>query len=394
MLRGGLRLGRILGIEVHLDWSWVLIFLLVTWNLAAVIFPALHPEWSTGMVWTTAFVAAVMFFGSVLAHELAHSVVAQARGLPVSRITLFLFGGVSNIEREPASPSTEFLMAIVGPLTSLFLGLAFLSLAGASIFVAGRSGAGLGWLRSAGPIATLFLWLGPVNIVLALFNMVPGYPLDGGRVLRSIFWAASRNQRAATRWASWIGQGIAWLFIVAGMAMVVGVRFPLLGRGIVGGLWLVLIGWFLNTAAAAGYRQVLVEEILAGVPVSSLMRADAPSVPPGLSVQSLVYDHLVSSGERSIAVVEEGCLVGIVSLHDVQKLEKGAWETTRVEEVMTPAEELATATPREEVAQALLDLTGRDVRQIPVVQEGRLVGMLRRGDIYKWLSLHSELALR
>ncbi len=395
MFNRGFRLGRIFGINIYIDWSWLLIALLVTWNLAVGVFPVLHPEWNEVVNWSTAVVAAILFFASVLIHELAHSVVAQARGLPVGRITLFLFGGVSNIEREPTSPATEFFMAIVGPLTSLILGLIFFFLGGASLLAVG--GLTLGsfrLLRGLAPLPTLLLWLGPVNIILAVFNLIPGFPLDGGRVLRSILWAASNNLRGATRWASWIGQAIAWFMIVAGISMAFGVRLPFLGGGLIGGLWLAFIGWFLNNAAVQSYRQVVLEDMLEGIPVSTLMRLNAATVPPTITISSLVYDHIMGSDERSFPVVDGDRLLGIVSLQDVREIPRDRWDTTTVSEAMTPADKLAVATPREDVTQAFMDLTGRDVRQMPVIQEGRLVGMLRRGDIMKWLQLHSEFAPR
>ncbi len=393
MLRSGLHLGKVFGINVYIDWSWVFIFLLVTWNLAVGVFPALHPQWSTILNWATALVAAILFFASVLAHELAHSVVARARGLPVNRITLFLFGGVSNIERESSSPSTEFLMAIVGPLTSLVLGVIFLALGGVGLVTSGGLfGNPLRLLGRVGPIPTLLLWLGPINIVLAIFNMVPGFPLDGGRVLRSIFWAASRNLRLATRWASWIGQGIAWLLILMGIAMVFGIEIPYFGTGVIGGVWLAFIGWFLNNAAQSSYRQVLLEDLLEGVPVATLMRPSTLTVSPDMTLSRVVYDYVMNSDERTFPVLEGDCLVGMISLADVRRVPREQWDTTLVSAVMTPEEKLTVATPREEATQALSDLANRDIRQIPVVQEGRLVGMLRRADIMRYLQLHTELA--
>lgn len=393
MLRSGLHLGKVFGINVYIDWSWVFIFLLVTWNLAAGVFPSLHPQWSTLLDWATALAAAILFFASVLAHELAHSIVARARGLPVNRITLFLFGGVSNIEREPTSPSTEFLMAIVGPLTSLVLGIIFLALGGVGLVMSvGLVGNPLRLLGQAAPIPTLLLWLGPINIVLAIFNMVPGFPLDGGRVLRSIFWAASHNLRLATRWASWIGQGIAWLFIILGIAMVFGIEIPYFGTGVIGGVWMAFIGWFLNNAAQSSYRQVLLEDVLDGVPVATLMRPSTLTVSPDMTVGRIVYDYVMNSDERAFPVLEGDCLVGMISLEDVRRVPREQWDTTLVATVMTPEEKLTVATPREEATQALSDLANRDIRQIPVVQEGRLVGMLRRADIMRYLQLHTELA--
>lgn len=393
MFGNGIRLGRLFGINIYVDWSWIFVFLLVTWNLAVGVFPVLHPAWSNLLSWTTAVVAAVLFFASVLAHELAHSIVAKARGLPVSRITLFLFGGVSNIEREPTSPETEFVMAIVGPLTSLVLGILFLVLGGAgAILTTGLIGAPLRLLSRLGPVPTLLLWLGPINIVLAVFNMVPGFPLDGGRVLRSILWAASHNLRRATRWASWIGQAIAWIFILIGISMVFGIQVPFFGTGLIGGLWLAFIGWFLNNAAVQSYRQVVLENILEGIPVSTLMRPASVSVPPDLPVSRLVYDYIMNSDERAFPVVDGDCLIGLVSLVDVRAVPREQWDTTTVRQVMTPEEKLTVATPREEASQAFNDIASRDVRQVPVVQEGHLVGMLRRADIMRYLQLHTELA--
>lgn len=391
MFRNGLKLAKIFGINIYVDWSWIFIFLLVVWNLAIGVFPSLHPTWSTALIWGTAIVAAILFFASVLAHELAHSVVAKARGLPVNRITLFLFGGVSNIEREPTSALTEFLMAIVGPLTSLILGIIFLFLAGVGFFTSGGFfGAPFSLLSRLGPVSTLLLWLGPINIILAIFNMVPGFPLDGGRVLRSIFWAVTGNLRRATHWAAIIGQIIAWGFIIIGISMVFGVNVPFFGTGLIGGIWLAFIGWFLNNAASQSYRQVVLEDMLEGVPVSTLMRPNAVSVPPNIPISELVYNYIMNSDERAFPVLDGDRLVGMVSLGDVRKIPRSEWDTTTISHIMTPEEKLTVATPREDVSQALNDIATRDVRQVPVVQEGRLVGILRRADIMKWLQLHTE----
>ncbi len=395
MFRSGFKLGRLFGIDIRIDWSWIFIFLLITYSLAALEFsnPRRYGDWSPALRWGTAIVAALLFFGSVLAHELAHSIVAKARGLPVSRITLFLFGGVSNIEREPSSPATEFVMAIVGPLTSLVLGIIFLVLGSASVFATGRL-LGLPSLLFGrlDPISALLLWLGPVNILLAIFNMVPGFPLDGGRVLRSILWAITRNLKRATRWASWIGQAVAWLMILAGISMAFGVNIPLLGTGLPAGIWLVFIGWFLNNAAAQSYRQVVLEDLLGGIQVSTLMRANAVTVPPSISINELVYNYIMNTDERAFPVLDGDRLVGMVSLGDVRQIPRSEWDVTPISKVMTPADHLTVATPFEDVTQAMNDISAHDVRQVPVVQDGRYVGVLRRADIMKWLQLHSGMA--
>lgn len=386
-MRGGFRIARLFGINIYLDWSWLLIFLLVTWNLA-VVFSQVHPAWGPALNWEIAVVASLVFFASVLAHELAHSLVARAQGLPVRNITLFLFGGVSNIEREPPSPGSEFLIAIVGPITSIVIGAIFLW---AANFLAGPLPAAVAdpvrAIAGLEPLPTLLLWLGPINILLGIFNLIPGFPLDGGRILRSILWAVTKNLRRATRWASWVGQTIGWLMIIAGIAMVFGLEIPVFGRGLVGGLWLAFIGWFLNNAAIQSYQQVVVQDILEGVPVARVMRANVPTVPPNVPVSMLVQHYLIGTDERAFPVLEGDHVIGLVTLEDVRKAPHQEWETTSVRQIMTPADELAVVTPRDDAADALNKLIQRDVRQVPVMQDGHLVGMVRRRDIVRWLQL-------
>jgi Zn-dependent protease/predicted transcriptional regulator len=391
-MRSGFSVGRIFGINIRIDWSWLFIFFLVTWNLGTV-FGQSHPDWGTVQVWGLAIVAAILFFASVLAHELAHSLVARARGIPIRSITLFLFGGVSDIQREPTSPGVEFVMAIVGPLTSLVLGGLLVLLAGTSVGpLASAITDPTTAIASLGPLTTLLLWLGSINVILGIFNLVPGFPLDGGRVLRSILWAATNNLRRATRWASGVGQAIAWLMIVAGIAMVFGVQIPFFGTGLVGGMWLAFIGWFLNGASVQSYRQVVVHDILAGVPVERIMRSNPPTVFASSSVGSLVHDHVMGTDDHAFPVVDDGRLVGIVSLEDIRKISRSIWDTTDVRQIMTPADQLIVAAPEEDAAEALDKLMQRGVGQLPVLHGGSLVGLLRRQDIFKWLQLHAELA--
>ncbi|MGE5140000.1 MAG: site-2 protease family protein [Rudaea sp.] len=394
-MRNGFKIGRVFGINIYVDWSWIFIFLLVTGNLGLGVFPQLHPDWGPLLVWGTAVLASLLFFGSVLAHELAHSVVAKSHGIPVRNITLFLFGGVSNIQREPPSPGTEFFMAIVGPLTSIILGIIFLLLGGASLgLLATAITNPLASIQHLGPVATLLLWLGPINILLGVFNLIPGFPLDGGRVLRSILWAITRNLRAATQWAAWVGQLVAWLFIAGGIAMIFGLSIPFFGTGFISGLWLAFIGWFLQNAATQSYQQLVVQDLLEGVHVDQLMRANATTVPPNIPVSALVHDYLMGTDEQAFPVVEGDCLVGLVCLEDVRKVPHDEWDRTQVSQIMTPADKLAIASPREDASEALTQLAGRDVGQVPVVQDCHLVGMLRRRDILRWLQLHSQLATR
>lgn len=387
----GFRVGRIFGITIRIDWSWILIFTLVTWNLGTV-FSQVHREWGTRLAWATAVVAAILFFSSVLAHELAHSLVARSQGIPVRSITLFLFGGVSNIQREPSSPWAEFLITIVGPLTSLVLGVIFFVL----------SGVGLGALASSltnpsiaigqlPPLTTLLLWLGPINILLGIFNLIPGFPLDGGRVLRSILWGITGNLRRATRWTAYIGQLVAWLMIIAGIAMVFGIEVPFFGSGLISGLWLAFIGWFLQSASAQSYHQVVARDMLEGIPVSRLMRTNVPSVPPDISVSSLVHDHIMGTDEHAFPVIDDARLVGLVTLEDVRKVAREEWERTRVSQIMTPRESLVVMAPDDEASEALEKLAQRDIRQLPILRMETFVGLLRRQDLVRWLHTQSAV---
>ena len=389
-MRSGFGIGRIFGINIRIDWSWLLIFFLITWNLSAA-FGQMHPDWGAGLTWGVAIVAALLFFASVLAHELAHSLIARARGVPVRSITLFLFGGVSNIQRDPPSPMAEFLITIAGPITSFVIGGVLLLLAGLGTGGLDTGGDPNQMIARLSPATTLLVWLGSINVIVGLFNLIPGFPLDGGRVLRSILWGITDDVRRATRWASWVGQGIAWLMILGGISMVFGVWLPFFGTGFVNGLWLAFIGWFLNGAAVQSYQQVVIRDVLEDVPVSRMMRTDPPTVPPAISIDTLVDEYVMRQDDHAFPVLEEGRFVGLVTLDDVRSVPRERWGSTTVGDIMTPLSELVTTTPQEDATDALNKLSDRDVRQLPVMQNGQLVGLLRRRDIVKWLRLHAEL---
>jgi Zn-dependent protease/predicted transcriptional regulator len=387
-MRNGFRIGRVFGIEIDIDWSWLFIFFLIVWDLGTV-FDQLHPKWAGGLVWSAAIAAALLFFVSVLLHELAHSLVAQSQGVPVRSITLFLFGGVSDIQREPPSPRAEFLITIVGPLTSLFIGVTLLLLAGVSASPIDAMTGSTSSMSGLSLLSTILLWLGSINILLAVFNMIPGFPLDGGRVLRSILWAITGNLRRATQMASQIGQIIAWLFIIAGIMMVFGYDIPFLGTGLINGLWIAFIGWFLNSAALQSYRQVVIHDMLHGVPVDRLMRSTPPTVSSNVPISSLVHDYVLGTDDHAFPVVDNGQIVGIVTLEDIRSVTRDTWDTRNVQQIMTPTNQLEVAAPDEDAADALDKLAKRDVHQLPVVRDGKLIGLLRQRDILKWLHLQS-----
>jgi Zn-dependent protease/CBS domain-containing protein len=392
-LRRGIPLGTLFGVKVTADYSLLVIAALVTMNLGAGLLPAWHPDWSPPLVWLVALVAAILFFASVLVHELSHALVGRRVGVPMSGITLFMFGGMAHMDREPERPLAEFLMAAVGPIVSIGIGvlatMGGLWASGGALDVEGVEG-----VRHVGPIATLLLWLGPINVVLGLFNLIPGFPLDGGRVLRSALWWATGSYRKATRWASLSGQGIAWLFIACGALMMFGQRVPFFGTGLVQGLWLALIGWFLNNAAKASLRQAIVTSALEGVPVARLMYRYVDAVDPRTSLSALVEHRLLHEKQRCFPVVEDGTLEGQICVKDVRQVPEAAWSVTPVSSVMTPLSRLSTLTPMDEAARALPLLTDQEIDQIPVVEGRSLVGVVRREDLLRWLSLHQDDAVR
>lgn len=389
MQRGqGFRIGRLFGIDIRIEWTWLIIFALVTYSLGGML-GEVRSEWGPTLRWGLAVLASLLFFGSVLAHELAHSLVSQARGNPVDSITLFLFGGMASIQEEPDTPQSEFLMAIMGPLTSIILGLAFLlggGLMGGSIRPAASAADIVGQL---GPVQLMLVWLGSVNVTLGIFNMIPGFPLDGGRVLRSLLWAITEDLRSATRWAAWVGQGFGWLMVVSGISMIFGIRIPFFGTGLGNGLWLAFIGWYLNNASAQSYQRVVVEDLLRGVPVQRIMRKDAPTVSPSDTVEGLVYQRIMGTDEHAFPVVDRGDMVGIVTLDDVRVVPRDAWAATTVQEIMTPYDQCTVLDPHDDAADAMTKLSRCDVRQLPVLEDGRLTGVLRRQDLIQWLRLQS-----
>jgi Zn-dependent protease len=387
--RTGIRLGRIGGIEIFADWTVAIVFALIAYSLAAGVFPSWHPDWQTPVTLATALGAALLFLASLLVHELAHALVGRLGGTQVRRITLFMLGGMAHLESEPATWRAELAMAVAGPLTSFALGLAFLWLAA---LIAGpidfdpadprRALAGLS------PLATLLLWLGPVNLLLAAFNLLPGFPLDGGRVLRALLWGATGSLRRATRWASWSGRALGGLLVGMGLLMLFGLVVPVIGGGPWSGLWLMFLGWFLHNAALVSYAGLVVKETLAAVPVAKIMQTRLARVDPDLPIERLVDDYMMTSGQRVLPVERDGRFLGLVSLSDLQKSERRAWGRMSAAEIMTPLERLACIPPDFDAGEALAELARREVNQLPVLEHGRLVGLLRREDVLKWLALH------
>lgn len=385
----GLPAGDILGIRIQIDWSLLIVFALVLFGLGTGVFPAWHPDWAPATTWTVAATAAVLFFLSVLIHELAHALVARANGIPVRRITLFLFGGMSHMETEPPSPKSEFLMAVVGPLISLALGLGA-TLVGAALAgdvahhaEAGDAEALQRAISQMGPGTTLLLWLGPINFILGLFNLVPGFPLDGGRVLRSILWWATQDFVRATRWASLAGRAVAWMLMAVGALNVLSSRS-------VQGVWLVLIGWFLNAAARRSYEQVTTRQALQGIPVTGVMWTQPVRVTPDLTLEQLVRDHLMANDQGTFAVEVDGALHGLVTLDDLRTIPEANWHAVRVREIMTPRDKLATLPANAGADRALEKLGRQGVEQVSVLDGNHLRGIVRQRDLVRWLAFHTH----
>jgi Zn-dependent protease len=372
-MRSGWRIGRVFGIDINIDSSWIVIFVLFSWSMGGGYFPRQYPHWTKALAWAMGVLSSLLVFASVLVHELAHSLVAIRQGEKVRSITLFLLGGVAQISEEPKAPLQEFRMAAVGPATSFVLaGLFYL----ASVL--------LGPLSQ--PLHASALYLAVINIGLGLFNLLPGFPLDGGRVFRSIVWKVTGDLKKATRVASLSGQAFAFLFVFLGLFRIL--------RGDLGGLWIILIGWFLHSASIRGYDQVAVRAALRGLNAGDLMTRDFETVYPNLSVQRLVDEHILAKKGRVFLVTDlGGDLRGIVCLEDVKATPRDRWPSATVGEIMTPREELQAVTPEADGNEILARLTSRDVHEVPVMDAGKLVGIICRTDVLRELQLRNELGL-
>ena len=367
------KIGKIAGIEIGVHWSWLLIFVLITWSFASGILEEFFPEWSDARRWAVGVIVAAVFFTSILLHELSHSLVAKARGIPVRNITLFVFGGVSNLGREAQSAGEEFQIAIVGPLTSLAVGALFAVLWAA--------------LRVPAPDAAAIAgYLAFINAVIAAFNMLPGFPLDGGRVFRSIVWARNRNLLRATRTASRVGEGVAYGLMAGGV-----LQFVLFNP--IGGIWMFLIGLFLRNASAASYEQLVLQTTLQGVSAADAARTDYEPVAPDLTVARLVDDYMLRGHGRCYPVMAGEELLGLITLTDARRLEREQWPTTSVFRAMTPFERLHTASPREDVTRVLQLMSESDVNQVPVVEGRRLLGIVSRADIFRLIQVRRAVAI-
>lgn len=390
------RIGRIGGIELRVDPSWLIIFLLLTWSLGT-MFGSWHPQWGLTLSVMLGALAALLFFASVLLHEISHCVVALAYGIPVRDITLHLFGGLANIEEEPPSPKAEFWMAIVGPATSFLIAFAA-STAGTMLFMLDAGGdvsvRALESYRQFGPATTLLLWLGTANLIVALFNMLPGLPLDGGRVLRATLWAATGNVRKATRWSAIIGQLIGWLLVFSGILMAFGTKIPLLGQGFGPGVWTALIGWFLRGAAVQAFQSAVLQDLLEGARAGDVMRRRGAWIHASATLRSVIDDVFLGREDQAVPVFDGPTLVGMLSVDDVRRVSSETRDRALVRSAMTPLEKVTAGSATMPLFEALRIIQKKGGAPLPLVDAGRLVGMLHESDIARWIDLHATTDIR
>jgi Zn-dependent protease/CBS domain-containing protein len=360
------RLGRIAGIEVRIDRSWTVIALLITYSLY-LRFSVIYRELSTAQAVGLAILASVLFFGSVLGHEMAHALVSQARGIRVQDITLFLFGGATRARVESRGPGDEFLITVVGPLASALLGGIF-----AIVDVFGRD-------VLPRSVAGAFGYLAWVNLLLAVFNLVPGFPLDGGRLLRSAVWKATGSLPRATQVAAISGQTVGWLLIAGGVAF-------LLNGNLAGGIWFAFIGWFLIQAARSSYEDLQLRQLLSTVEAHDVMARDLLRIPPDLTLQQAVDDYFMRYDHGAFPVDEQGQTIGLLTLRSVKRVPREEWPARRVRDFLVPLGDQIVAGPDARMDQVMAKLDSSDGRRTLVVDDGEVVGIITPSDVTRWLN--------
>jgi len=376
-MKAQIKLGRIFGVEIGLHYSWFIIALLITFSLAG-HFQENNPGWSDGLRWGVAIVTALLFFAAIVVHELSHAIVAKMRGLPVRSITLFALGGVAQIEKEAADAKTEFWMGIIGPITSFVIGVVCLGITVA-----------LGWRPPEfpqTPLPAMLMWLGYINIGLAIFNMIPGFPLDGGRVLRGAIWWITGNAKRATTIAARVGQFIAFAMIIYGvMQFFRGAGFN--------GLWITFIGWFLLSASRESYAQMVISEGLRGLRVADVMSRDFPVVDANSNLQTFAEENLTRTGRRFWVVTLNGQPEGIITPDEISAVPRNRWPYTTVADVMRSLDSTHSVNPNTPVTEALEVMAQQDLNQLPVVSDKGLAGLISRAHILQLIQTRAQLHL-
>ena len=369
-MRGNISLGRVFGIPLRLHYTWFIIFALVTYSL---VFYTVDQPYPIGQRIILGILTSVLFFASIVTHELAHSILAIRNNIPVKEITLFVFGGVSQITKEATHPRAELTIAIVGPLTSLALAGIFyglhLLLAGTQQILA----------------ASLMQWLALINVILAVFNLIPGFPLDGGRIFRALVWHRTHDYHRATRVATKVGQGIAYAFIAGGIALILVLQLWL------NGMWLIFIGWFLNDAARASYQQVLLHDALMGITARQVTDYSCPLIPPHTSLTELVQQYVLPTGRNCFLISWGTELEGMVTLQQIKEVPRTHWATTTVQDIMTPASKLKVAYADQDILSVLQQMNGENANHIAVIEAGKVIGIINREDIARFLRTRAEI---
>jgi len=373
MFGKSITLVKLFGFEVKIDLSWLILGLLISWTLARGLFPNSYKGLSASTYWTMGIAGALGLLVSIVFHELWHSLVARRFGLPMKSITLFIFGGVAEMTEEPPHPRAEFFMAVAGPLSSIFFGLLLLGL--------GYLGGSDGWSR---PVIGVINYLGFLNLILAGFNLLPAFPLDGGRVLRAVLWGWKDNIRWATRIASRIGSAFGLVLILIGV-------LEFVFGNVVGGVWMFLIGMFLRGASQSAYKQLLIRRALEGESVRKFMKEDPVTVSPKISLQELVEDYIFKHHFKMYPVVEEGRLLGCVTLNQVKEVPKEEWASRRVGDLALHCTDENTISPEEDAMKALALMSRMNASRLMVVEGEKLVGVIALKDMMKLLSLKLDL---
>jgi len=369
-----LKLFKLLGFEVGIDLSWLFIAILIAWSLSTGFFPFHYKNLSTQTYWLMGIIGALGLFVSIILHEFSHSVTARRYGMEMKGITLFIFGGVAEMPDEPPSPKAEFMMAIMGPIASILLGVLF--------YLLYRLGNQLGWRD---PVNGVIQYLSTINFILAIFNMLPAFPLDGGRVLRSILWRVKQNLKWATRVSSQIGSGFGILLIILSVVQI-------LNNNFIGGMWWFLIGMFLRNAAKSSYQQLLTKKALGGHTVERFMKTDPVTVTPEISLRDLVEDYVYRHHFKMFPVVQDSDqLAGCVTTKEVKQKPKERWDEIKVGDLTSPCSSENTVTPETDAVQALSLMNKTGSTRLMVTRGDRLVGVITLKDMLDYLTLKIDL---
>lgn len=361
---GSWKIATIMGIPIRVHFSWLIIFGLITWSLSTFYFPRAAPELPEFSYWAGGSVASILLFVSVALHEISHSLVAMRYKLPIINITLFIFGGVSQMRGEPPNPKAELRIALAGPLSSFFLSLLFYLM---YALVAGQV------------LKALFSYLAEINLVLGVFNLIPGFPMDGGRVVRAFLWKRGGDYIKATRRASNYGQKIAFFFIIFGLVSIF--------AGLAGGLWLMLIGWFLHSAAQASYQQAGLQETLRGIKVKDIMVREIVTIPSDISIDAAVNDFFLRYGYGGFPVMKEGKFIGFVTLKEIKNISKGDWHSTMVSGIVVPHDGRWEVSEGDDAMKALELMISEDKGRLAVTKKGEVIGLITRNGIAKYIQI-------